>query len=216
MKKNKIDKKLLGFTLIELMVVVAIVGILATIAVPQYSAYVSKARQSEAKISLSLVHSIQSSFFSDTGSYTQCLQKIGFKESDNASVYYAIGIGHDSSNSSCSPTGNKTCAATGWAQRGITSCDPNHTFTAAKIDVNSTVNRIQNESDNLKANESTTFFDGSGFTSKTKIQYDSPTNIYGIDQNHFSAIAAGVISDSGFHDIWIINQDKNMTNINGL
>ena len=46
MKKLFTNKK--GFSMIELMVVVAIIGVLAAIGIPQYSKFQAKARQSEA------------------------------------------------------------------------------------------------------------------------------------------------------------------------
>lgn len=58
-----------GFSLVELMVVVAIIGILSSIAIPNFKKFQAKARQTEAKTNLSVIHGLQSSYQSDEGCY---------------------------------------------------------------------------------------------------------------------------------------------------
>jgi type IV pilus assembly protein PilE len=58
-----------GFTLIEVMIVVAIVGILAAIALPNYSYYVQRAKIIEATTGLSDVRQRTEQFFLDTRTY---------------------------------------------------------------------------------------------------------------------------------------------------
>jgi type IV pilus assembly protein PilA len=67
-----------GFTLIELMVVVAIVGILVSIAGPQFQKYQRKARQSEAKIALAAIFGLEKSFFNEYSAYAPDLVAIGY------------------------------------------------------------------------------------------------------------------------------------------
>jgi len=58
-----------GFTLIELMIVVAIIGILAAIAIPNFLTYQMKSRQSEAKTNLQAIRTSQIAFQAERGCY---------------------------------------------------------------------------------------------------------------------------------------------------
>lgn len=58
-----------GFTLIELMIVVAIVGILATIAYPSYQDFVRRAARAEARAAMLHMAQLQERNFSDRGAY---------------------------------------------------------------------------------------------------------------------------------------------------
>jgi type IV pilus assembly protein PilA len=58
-----------GFTLIELMIVVAIIGILAAIAIPNFLQYQLKSRQSEAKTNLQAIKTSEVAFQAERGCY---------------------------------------------------------------------------------------------------------------------------------------------------
>lgn len=66
-----------GFSLVELMVVVAIIGILAVIGIPQYQKFMAKARQAEAKTHLNSIFQGEASFFTEYNQYSPNLNAIG-------------------------------------------------------------------------------------------------------------------------------------------
>ncbi len=58
-----------GFTLIELMIVVAIIGILAAIAIPNFLKFQAKSKQSEAKTNLKGIYTAETGYFGENNSY---------------------------------------------------------------------------------------------------------------------------------------------------
>ena len=66
MKKIKLQK---GFTLIELMITVAIIGILASVAYPSYREYVNKSRRVQAKTTLVAAQQWMERFYTENFRY---------------------------------------------------------------------------------------------------------------------------------------------------
>jgi type IV pilus assembly protein PilA len=87
-----------GFTLVELMVVVAIIGLLSAVAIPNFKRYQAKAKISEAKLQLSASYMAEQAFFSDFNTYANCLSYMGFNPTSERNARY-FSIGFDSSGS---------------------------------------------------------------------------------------------------------------------
>ena len=87
LKNNK------GFTLVELMIVVAIIGILAAVAIPQFDKYQAKSRASEARLNLTALYTAEQSVIAEEDQYFTCLDSIGFANPTN--TYYAYGFSNN-------------------------------------------------------------------------------------------------------------------------
>jgi prepilin-type N-terminal cleavage/methylation domain-containing protein len=68
-KEDSMMRNKKGFTLIELMIVVAIIGILAAIALPNFLKFQAKSKQSEAKTNLKAAFTAETSYFGENNTY---------------------------------------------------------------------------------------------------------------------------------------------------
>lgn len=89
-----VHKRASGFTLIELMIVVAIVGILASIAYPSYQQYVLRANRAEAKAILTETAQAMERHFTTNGTYEggALLSAVSPKGAVGGAIKYNLGF----------------------------------------------------------------------------------------------------------------------------
>ena len=92
--------KRFGFTLVEIMIVIAILGILSAIAIPSYQEYIRKSRRTDAKEALLSAAALQERYFLQNNHYSSDISTVGGKLSKDK--FYSLEL-------SCSSTENNVC-----------------------------------------------------------------------------------------------------------
>lgn len=188
-----------GFTLVELMVVVAIIGILAAVAIPSYSKYQAKARQSEAKVALSSLYTAEQSYAVESSTFSGCLMDIGF-QLNAQQRFYAVGFSSTAGAlTTCGPNSNSACSNY-FSGTNVTACSSTGSAqTNLQFDATAQVTATTN------------YFSA---TVSPAIKTDTPAYLT-LGKAAFTAGAYGNVSTTAVIDYWTINQLKNLINYSG-
>ncbi len=180
-----------GFSLIELMIVVAIIGILASVAVPNFSRFQAKARQAEARTVLSAIFTAETAYRNEWQTYFADFRNIGY--TPTGTFRFEHGFGAATTNNSAVYVGAGVAA--GGAPTAYSTINWTNIGAAAGAGCGSAPTVSLGCSVDRRA-ATWTIAAGSAVTSATA----------------FIAEARGDIDGDASPDVWTVNQDKTMAN----
>lgn len=100
------DRRCSGFSLIEVMIVVVIIGILAALAYPTLEGYLQRTRQTEAKTNLSALYTAQKIYFATNRQYASSFDDLDVRFETGGDVVYSYTLTATATTFVATATGN--------------------------------------------------------------------------------------------------------------